>query len=313
MSGRKKLKILGDILGSFYRSGDELLFHCPACGHHKRKLYVNIDKDAFKCWICDWSGLSVYRVVRKYGTYSQKSEWRSFGDFVDVSDFSRDLFSKEESLKIPQIVDLPVPFKSLTSSKKSYACRPARTYLSSRGVSQEDILHWKIGYCSDGEYKNRIILPSFDEDGHCNYFIARTYTQDYMKYKNPPASKDIIFNELYLEWDEELMIVEGVFDAIKAGKNSVPIMGSTLRQESRLFTKIVENDTPILVALDPDAEKKSMRLIKDLLDYGIEVRKMDVYPYQDIGEMPKEELDIRKKNAEFINPSNYLLRKIQNV
>jgi len=134
-----------------------------------------------------------------------------------------------------------------------------------------------------------------------------------MKYKNPPVSKDIIFNELYLEWDEELIIVEGAFDAIKAGKNSVPILGSTLRQESRLFTKIVENDTPVLVALDPDAEKKAMRLIKDLLEYGIEVRKLDVAPYNDIGEMPKEEFEKRKKNATFINSSNYLLRRIQSI
>ena len=110
-----------------------------------------------------------------------------------------------------------------------------------------------------------------------------------------------------------MIIVEGVFDAIKAGKNAVPILGSTLRQESKLFMKIVENDTPVLVALDPDAEKKAMRLIKSLLDYGIEVRKLDVFPYNDIGEMPKEEFEKRKKNATFINASNYLLRRIQSI
>ena len=92
MSERKKLKILADILGSFYRSGSEYLFSCPSCDHHKRKLSVNIDKNAFKCWICDWSGLSLYRIVRKYGTFPQKNEWKSFEDIVDVSDFSKDLF-----------------------------------------------------------------------------------------------------------------------------------------------------------------------------------------------------------------------------
>ena len=312
MSERKKLKILADILGSFYRSGSEYLFSCPSCDHHKRKLSVNIDKNAFKCWICDWSGLSLYRIVRKYGTFPQKNEWKSFEDIVDVSDFSKDLFRELEAQEIPQRINLPEEFATLTSSK-TYSSTPARSYLNVRGIGRKQILHWKIGYCQEGEYKNRIILPSFDAEGYCNYFIARTYTNDYMKYKNPPVSKDIIFNELYLEWDEELIIVEGAFDAIKAGKNSVPILGSTLRQGSHLFTKIVENDTPVLVALDPDAEKKAMRLIKDLLEYGIEVRKLDVAPYSDIGEMPKEEFEKRKKNATFINSSNYLLRRIQSI
>ena len=312
MSERKKLKILADILGSFYRSGSEYLFSCPSCDHHKRKLSVNINKNAFKCWICDWSGLSLYRIVRRYGTFPQKNEWKSFEDTVDVSDFSKDLFGEPEVQEIRQRINLPEEFATLTSSK-TYSSTPARSYLNVRGIGRKQILHWKIGYCQEGEYKNRIILPSFDAEGYCNYFIARTYTNDYMKYKNPPVSKDIIFNELYLEWDEELIIVEGAFDAIKAGKNSVPILGSTLRQESRLFTKIVENDTPVLVALDPDAEKKAMRLIKDLLEYGIEVRKLDVAPYNDIGEMPKEEFEKRKKNATFINSSNYLLRRIQSI
>jgi DNA primase len=312
MSERKKLKILADILGSFYRSGSEYLFSCPSCDHHKKKLSVNIDKNAFKCWICDWSGLSLYRIVRKYGTFPQKNEWKSFEDIVDVSDFSKDLFRELEVQETLQRINLPEEFATLTSSK-TYSSTPARSYLNVRGIGRKQILHWKIGYCQEGEYKNRIILPSFDVEGYCNYFIARTYTNDYMKYKNPPVSKDIIFNELYLEWDEELIIVEGAFDAIKAGKNSVPILGSTLRQESRLFTKIVENDTPVLVALDPDAEKKAMRLIKDLLEYGIEVRKLDVAPYSDIGEMPKEEFEKRKKNATFINSSNYLLRRIQSI
>jgi len=313
MSERKKLKILADILGSFYRSGSEYLFSCPSCDHHKRKLSVNIDKNAFKCWICDWSGSSLYRVVRKYGSFPQKNEWKSFEDIVEVSDFSKDLFAKEESYEISQRVDLPKEFRTLATFNKNYASIPARSYLKGRGIGQKGILHWKVGYCQDGEYKGRIILPSFNIEGYCNYFIARTYTNAYMKYKNPPASKDIIFNELYLEWDEELIIVEGVFDAIKAGKNAVPILGSTLRQESKLFMKIVENDTPVLVALDPDAEKKAMRLIKALLDYGIEVRKLDVFPYNDIGEMPKEEFEKRKKNATFINASNYLLRRIQSI
>ena len=61
---------------------------------------------------------------------------------------------------------------------------------------------------------------------------------------NPAASRNIIFNELYLDFDKEITIVEGIFDAMKA-ENAVPILGSTLSENSVLFKKIIKYDTPI--------------------------------------------------------------------
>ena len=56
-----------------------------------------------------------------------------------------------------------------------------------------------------------------------------------------------------------------------------------------------------------------MRLIKNLMSYGVEVRKVDITPYSDVGEMPREEFLDRKNNAEFMNHTDYLLRMISNV
>jgi hypothetical protein len=149
-------------------------------------------------------------------------------------------------------------------------------------------------------------VPSFDEDGDVSYFIARSYTGDSYKYKNPRASKDIVFNELFINWNDDLVLVEGVFDALVAG-NAVPILGSTLRSNSDLVHKIVFNDTPIYVALDPDARKKENKIIQTLLRYDIELYKIDVSGYEDVGSMPKEVFQDRKNNASFIDRENYLL------
>ena len=157
-----------------------------------------------------------------------------------------------------------------------------------------------------GEYRNRIIVPSFDQDGDISYFIARSYSGDSFKYKNPKASKDITFNELYIDWNKDLVLVEGVFDALVAG-NAVPILGSTLREGSKLLRKIVWNDTPIYVALDPDAAAKERRIIEMLLRYDIELYKIDVSGYEDVGSMPKHIFNQRKNNAVFIDRDNYLL------
>ena len=128
---------------------------------------------------------------------------------------------------------------------------------------------------------------------------------DWKKYKNPAASKDIIFNHLYLDFDEDMVIVEGAFDAIISGPNSVPLLGSTIREESRLFQEIVKKDTAVYIALDSDAQKKEDRIIKLLLKYGIEVYKVDTSGYEDVGVMPKELFNKRKNEASLIEDNFY--------
>jgi DNA primase len=140
-----------------------------------------------------------------------------------------------------------------------------------------------------------------------NFFVARNFRNHWRKYKNPSASRSkIIFNELFLNFDEELVIVEGVFDAIVAGFNAVPLLGSTLSEESKLFHEIVKNDTRVYLALDADAEKKSMRIIGKLLQYGVEVAKINTHGHADVGEMNKEEFQKRKTEAPLINSENFL-------
>ena len=128
---------------------------------------------------------------------------------------------------------------------------------------------------------------------------------------NPPTSKSkIIFNELYIDWQEDLVLTEGIFDAIVSGKNSVPILGSSLKEQSRLFKSIIRNDTPVYVALDPDAEEKAASLVENLIKYGAEVYKIQVFPYNDVGEMPKDEFARRKQNASFLTERDYLLYRL---
>jgi hypothetical protein len=130
---------------------------------------------------------------------------------------------------------------------------------------------------------------------------------------NPSFSRDIIFNEPYVDFDKEVTIVEGVFDALKT-ENAIPILGSTIREASKIFKKIVKNDTPVLLALDPDVVHKSEKIKKLLLKYGIEVREMKYNDKnRDIGEMSKKEVKEMTMSAPFIRDCDNLISAISTI
>ena len=306
MNKKEALKILNETLGDHRQtSKNEHYFKCPACNHYKHKLAINLDKNAFHCWICDYRGRNIRRLVRRFGSYIQLQKWDGISDRTDLERFA-DLFMERSDREDKTKMELPEEFVSLCANNIPATGVYALKYLQKRGLTKDDIIRWKIGYCFSGEYRNRIIVPSFDDDGDCSYFIARSYAGDSYKYKNPRASKDVVFNELFVNWNEDLILTEGIFDAVVAG-NAVPILGSTLRSDAELIRKIVINDTPIYMALDPDARKKENRIIKMLLEYDIELYKIDVSGYEDVGSMPKEVFQERKNNADFIDRDNYLL------
>jgi DNA primase len=274
-------------------------------------MSVNLDKGYFKCWVCDTRGKNVYRIIRKFGDHHQKKEWSALTAQVDYTQLE-DIFG--ESVEVKQVIDLPKEFVSLANRDIPPTGFAARNYLKKRGVTKRDLVWWKLGYCHEGEYEGRIIIPSFDDDGNVNYFVSRSYDRQYYpKYKNPPVSKNIVFNDLFIDWSSDIVLVEGVFDAIKAGRNSIPLLGSTLNDESKLLSRIVKEDSAVYVALDPDAWKKEMRIIETLLKFDIEVWKVDVGDYEDVGAMPTETFQRAKQNAKKIDFDNFLVASLKNL
>ncbi|MDP7195147.1 MAG: hypothetical protein QF864_03005, partial [SAR202 cluster bacterium] len=59
----------------------------------------------------------------------------------------------------------------------------AMMYLQKRGITYEDILKYGMGYCDQGLYTNRVIIPSYKEDGQLNFFVGRDIFQSKMKYR----------------------------------------------------------------------------------------------------------------------------------
>ena len=311
---KSKISIIREIFGDSNRSGGEYLFFCPFCTHHKKKLSINLNKDKYKCWICEKAG-PVSRLVRRFGNFLQQQDWKELTGQVEVSDFEKILYGQAEEKQVEpeKVLELPTEFTSLCNRNTSLTSVQARNYLEKRGIDKKDILRWKLGYCADGEYAGRVVAPSFNTDGKVNFFVGRSYDGHWRKYLNPSVNKDLIFNELYVDWESDITLVEGVFDAIKV-PNSIPILGSTLREDSKLFAKILKHDPAVYVALDPDAEKKAFTLIESLLKYDVEVYKVPIKPYKDVGEMSKSEFLRRKEESQlFKSTDSILLERIMGI
>ena len=302
----EKLSIVSQILGDYSRSNKEYLFYCPFCKHHKKKLSINLEKDKWKCWICNSSGKTISYLVKKYGDAECRTRWSKYDNQIDISDFEETLDfifvhgeEKEESK-----IELQKEYIRL-NKQLSLSGKLAKNYLLHRDITDKHILKYSIGYCSSGEYAGRIVIPSFDENGDINYFISRTYEKHFIKYKNPPLNKSkIIFNELFLDFTEPVTVVEGVFDAIIAGDNSVPLLGSTLTADSKLFKRIVENQTSVYLCLDADAKEKQFTIAEKLIKYGIEVRIVDIGSAKDVGSMNADEFQVCKTKAEIFTNDN---------
>jgi len=301
----EKLNILEKSLGRYYVSNDEHLFGCPKCKHYKRKLSVNLSKNAFKCWICDYKGNDAIKLI---SDPTLRSKWRSLTNSIDLNRFD-DLFGERDIVSDNSFLELPEYFNTLTNRKLSSVGVKAKEYLLERGITEEQIIFYKMGFCFHGDFKNRVVIPSFNESGDLNYFIARSFANDYLKYKNPKCSKDIIFNDLLVDWSEPVVLVEGFFDSIKY-ENSIPILGSTLGTKTRLFSKIVDRCKKVYICLDKDAAGKELKIIKKLLDFGVEVCKINIDDHDDLGEVPNHLLEEYKKRASVITSEDYLLQKI---
>jgi len=136
-----------------------------------------------------------------------------------------------------------------------------------------------MGYCDSGDYKDRVLIPSFDKDGNVNFFAARTFHKgNSYKYMLPPWSKDIIGFELFINWNEPITLVEGTFDAVSVKNNVIPLFGTTMAFQLKL-AMVVNKVKRVNIVLDNDALKQAMDIfdrIEDLQGDNIDIHLIEL-------------------------------------
>ena len=249
--------------GRRLKKADEYMYWSPFTSHHKPKLQINVKTGKWHCWVSNQGGHNLFQLFKKLNA--------SKNDYDDLSEIFGDVKrykTKKESVKR---LSLPKEFKSILDDCDSIVKRHALAHLKKRGICTTDMIRYNIGYCDSGLYSDRVIIPSYDSKGDLNYFIARSIFDGGMKYKNPPVSKDVIGFELFINWDEPIILCEGVFDAIAVKRNAIPLFGKTIPKS--LMKKIFEKRvSKIYILLDNDAYWDSIKMTDVLMRNGIDVK-----------------------------------------
>ena len=294
-----------NILGkSHKRARENYAFHCPFCNHRKPKLEINMHtteegKNFWECWVCQTRGQSIRSLLKQLSTpKDQASEILKYlpkGSYIEYTGLS--------------IVEIPKEFQPLyLASSESYVANMVKKYLYERGLTDNDFIKYSIGYCTTGDYGGRVVIPSYSGSNQLNFFVARTYDGSYFKYKNPEASKDIIFFENLINWEQPIILCEGVFDAMAIKRNAIPILGKSI--STSLYKKIITSKVKdIYIALDTDAKVRALEIGEKFLNQGKRVFLIDL-PDKDPSEMGFRAFTEHIQTAEELDLPGIMMHKL---
>jgi DNA primase len=276
MDNTALLFLVESVLGKGqHTSKGNVAFKCPFCTHHKNKMEINFNttskrENFWHCWICGAKGKTLLSLFKKIKAPQGK-----------INELNILIVPAKKDNHTSDILEFPKEFISLSSTIDDkiaqIEAKHAIKFLKKRGITQDDIIKYNIGFCKEGKYEGRVIIPSYDEDKKLNYFIARDYKDaSPQKYKNPPVSaKDVIGWELYINWNAPIILVEGIFDALTIKRNVIPLFGKVIH--GKLMEKLVKSSVNrIYIALDADARRDALKQAEMLMSYGKEIYLVEI-------------------------------------
>jgi hypothetical protein len=273
-------EIVEEVIGTPRRDTETWVeYCCPYCALEKGvesdgkyNLAVNYGEDLktksfFHCWRCGTAG-KLSKLLKDFGSQDTVSKY--YSELKNIHSSMLYQFNLGEDfidIPIENTVELPKDFRHIKKNDK-YA-QEAIDYLKQRNIGEYFIEYYNLGYVpywsKDKNMINRIIIPSYDEYGELNYYVARDYSgkRKYRKYNNPDIKKTMfVFNEDKINWYEDVTLVEGAFDHMVI-PNSIPLLGKTLKKDYATFNAVVNKaKANVNVLLDDDALNDAKKIYK---------------------------------------------------
>jgi len=273
------------LLEGLKRRKDELIGFCPIHDekhYNKNSFCVSTVKNNWHCFSCGAGGnvLDFVAVmenvdIRQAGLLIQKRFGVVSGEDKKLVKEKRKIKEPKEEKKEPEeVVNPPLTFELKTLD-------PEHPYLKERGLKEETIEEFGLGFCKKGLMKGRIVIPIHNENGQLVAYVGR-YPGDppkgELKYKFPTKFKKslVVFNLNRLKdkaKDERVILVEeffGVFNLWQAGyKNVVALMGTSMTDDQeKLIVEAVGRNGRVALMFDSDeaGAKATTEVIERLID-----------------------------------------------
>jgi hypothetical protein len=291
---------------------NEWVMTCPSCG--KQKLSMNIDRRTWHCWVCEQ-----YAV----GDDGKRRPVYAAGGILDLIQFlegvqreqaidmvlSGAMFGYEDIDLMPAEViadDLMRAYQPAPGILLPESVRPATGILPfcrRRGILDEDIRTFGIGWCDAGRCAGRLIFPVWEE-GRFVYYQARAMWHlraGDVKALNPPAtagaavSSEVLMNLDLARHYPRVAIVEGPTDLVRTGPDAVCTFGKQISsaQIARLRRAGVRS---LDLMWDADA-RAAMEAAIPLLSSLFDLRVVWL-PQADPGDYPREQLNWFRYHAQ---------------
>ena len=255
----------------------ESVYLCPFClgGDDKGHFYVNKRTLKFFCHKCNIGG------------------------------GPRREMNKNVRIRPPAItrIEMPSAYKLLMpQSKDNYhkAIRNltyVREFLRKRNLRWEDLQGIQMGIFESGQYKNHLVFPIMFNGQLVSYQCRRLFEEG-PKYITPEGSGTI--KQIFYNWDrasthDEVVIVEGIFDAIRTGPRALATLGTFL-SFYRINLLNALHPKKVIFMLDGDATLKAYNNSKKLFPT---IRKLNVplAKEKDPAEYTREALSLMIKEA----------------
>lgn len=276
--------------------GTHFLARCVLCGDSKKNRYkkrfnlnYNNGIPGWHCWNCGEHGnfITIYSIVkglsydeakRELYSYNKKRVIKVMNTYKHRPNNREKVISSDNNFNFIRDKCYTNPFDIPTDVgllHKRYL-QSLRDFYESRKISRK----YKIYICYSGRYKNRIILPIFNENKNIIYFQARRIPNTGItpKYDNPKAPKFLcILNKDRFDPNKNIIITEGLIDAFMIGDQGTSCLGKEISE--KLIERLLKlTNKKIIVALDNDREAyKSLAKFFDKNKYAKKV-KYFIYP-----------------------------------
>jgi DNA primase len=206
----------------FKKVGPEYVGACVVHGgDNTTALHINPEKNLWHCFTRCGGGTVIDMVMMLEGVGVGEALGK-LRVIAEEAGFRPAEVKREEN---KQVKECPCPM----------TIDPWHHTLEERGLSYELAEQFGMGYCSRGYFHDRIVVPVHDGEGKLLGYIGRSASGMEPKYLLPrgfPIGK-ILFNLHRVKDAGRVVVVEGVFDAVRvhaAGYPVVALLGSQLTQ-----------------------------------------------------------------------------------